>query len=196
MSSSLLTARKDWYAQELADEQYTRETFATFDFTEASLDRMSFSECTFHGVQFNCSQQRGNAFVNCTFNNCSFFETTFTECKLLGSRFDRCTFDLMRVTDGNWDHVVLARADLRKVTFETVRFREVDLAGARLQGAVIRDCDLTNATLNGAVLKGCDLRGSALGGLEPASVDLRGAIVTVDQAIVIAAAYGLDVRDE
>lgn len=184
----------DWYARELSGETHDRVLFTDLDLTEAKLQGMTFNECVFRRAQFNCSVHRDGAFVNCTFTNCSFFETSFTECKLLGSTFDRCTFDLMRVTGGNWSHAGLAGADFRKVSMEGVRLREADLTGARCQGAVLRECDLTSAWLTGAVLTECDLRGSELAGIEPESVSLRGAIITVEQAVVIVEALGLEVR--
>lgn len=186
----------DWYAKELAGETHERVLFTDLDLTEAKLQGMVFNECVFRRAQFNCSVHRDGAFVNCTFQNCSFFETSFAECKLLGSTFERCTYDLMRVTGGNWAHVALAGADLRKVTFEGARLREADLTGARCQGAVLRECDLTSAWLAGAVLTECDLRGSELAGIEPESVSLRGAIITIAQAVTIVEALGLDVRSD
>lgn len=184
----------DWCGRELEGETHERVHFVDLDATEAITRGMVFTECTFKRVQFNCSSHHDGAFVNCTFQNCSFFEAKFVECKLLGSKFDRCTFDLMRVSGGNWSHVSLATADLRKAHFETVKMREVDLAGARCQGAVFRDCDLTSAWLSGAVMTTCDLRGSELAGIDLAHVELRGAIISLDQAVVYAEAMGLDVR--
>jgi fluoroquinolone resistance protein len=52
------------------------------------------------------------------------------------------------------------------------------------------------AGMGGAKFGGCDLRGSDLSAVDPESAELRGAIVNVDQALVIAAALGLDVRYE
>lgn len=187
-------AGEDWYGKVASGETHERVLFQDMDLTEASLTGMVFSECTFRRVQFNCSSHQDGAFVNCTFANCSFFETTFVGCKLMGSTFDRCTFDLMRVSGGNWSHVGLPGADLRKATFEDVKLREADLTGARCQGASVRDCDLSSAWLSGAVLTECDLRGSDLAGIEPDTVVLRGAIVTVAQAVVIVEAMGLEVH--
>jgi uncharacterized protein YjbI with pentapeptide repeats len=188
-------ANVDWYGQARSRESYERVLFTDIDLTEATMEGMSFSECTFRRIQFNCSIHREGAFVNCTFANCSFFETVFEDCKLLGSTFDSCTFDLMRVRGGNWSMAGLPSADLRKATFEDVRLREADLTGARLQGAVVRGCDLSAASLAGAVLNDCDLRGSDLAGIEPDSIALRGAVITVDQAVTIIEAMGLEVRE-
>ena len=60
----------------------------------------------------------------------------------------------------------------------------------------MRDCDLTSAWLHGADLSGCDLRGSQLHGIEPGSVNLERAIITLEQAVVIVEAMGLDLRTE
>jgi len=124
-------ANEDWYAKTVVGDTFTRVLFTDLELTEATLQGVVFTECTFRRAQFNCSTHRDTAFVNCTFANCSFFETTFTDCKLMGSTFDRSTFDLMRASGGNWSHVGLARADLRKASFDAVRLREADLTGAR-----------------------------------------------------------------
>ena len=134
--------------------------------------------------------------MNCTFTGCSFFSARFTECKCIGSTFQRCTFELLQVNGGNWTHVGLANADLRRATFRGTRLREADLTSARCQGASFRDVDLTGASLRGAQLAGCDLRGSALGHLDPTGVGLKGAVVTYEQALAVAVALGLDVRAE
>lgn len=74
--------------------------------------------------------------------------------------------------------------------------REVDLSGARLDGAVIRDVDLSGASLHGCSMRDSDLRGSDLPDLDPTTVELRGAIVTVEQAVALAITLGLNVRPE
>ena len=120
----------------------------------------------------------------------------FTDCKFVGSMFDRCSFDVIRVTGGNWSFVGLPGADLRQAIFQGVRMREADLTGARCQGASLRDVDLSGALLHSADFSGCDLRGSDLSALEPGTVELKGAIITLEQTIVVAEALGLDVRVE
>ena len=67
---------------------------------------------------------------------------------------------------------------------------------ARCDGASLRDVDLVGATLHNTKLSKADLRGSDLGAIDLTSLDLRGTIVTYTQALVIATALGLDIRDE
>jgi fluoroquinolone resistance protein len=187
---------EDWYGQELSGQAHTRVGFEDLDLTEAENRGSVFTECVFQRAKFNCSVHRDAAFVNCTFRDCDFFETQFIECKLVGSKFEGCSFDLMHVQGGNWSHVALAGADLRRAELERARMREADLTGARCEGASLRALDLAGALLVGAKLAKCDLRGSDLSSVDPGTMDLRGAIITIDQALVIAHALGLDVRAE
>jgi uncharacterized protein YjbI with pentapeptide repeats len=134
--------------------------------------------------------------VNCVFSTCSFFDVTFTSCKLVGSRFERCSFKLFKVRDGDWSFVGMARAELDGANFADVRMRECDLSDAVVTGAAIRDCDLSGATLDAADFGRSDLRGSDVSALDPQRARIVGAIVTYEQAVVIAGALGLDVRAE
>lgn len=54
---------------------------------------------------------------------------------------------------------------------------------------------LDGTWLHSADLSGCDCRGSDLAGLEPECTHIKNAIVTIDQAIVIAENLGFDVRE-
>jgi fluoroquinolone resistance protein len=186
----------DWSDTDISGQAHEGVLFVDLDAAESRNTGATFTDCTFRRSRFNCSRHSDAAFVNCTFINCNFFEAHFSECKLVGSMFDRCTYDLMQVTGGNWSHVGLPGADFRKASFTGTRLREADLTGVQCQGAAMRDLDLSGAWLHGAKLSKCDLRGSDLGALEPENVDLRGAIVTYEQALVIAVALGLDVRPE
>ena len=184
----------DWSGEDISGQTHTRVLFVNLDLTEAKNTGAVFSECTFKRAKFNASEHVGAAFLNCTFVNCNFFDAKFTECKLVGSMFDRCTFEITQVTGGNWSLVGLPGADLRSATFRDVRMREADLTGARCQGSAFRNVDLAGALLHKADFSECDLRRSDLGSLDPETTEIRGAIVTLEQAIVIASALGLDIR--
>lgn len=184
----------DWYGLDISGQIHTRVAFSDLNMTEVENQGAVFTECTFRGTRFNASIHTDAAFLNCTFTGCTFFNTRFIGCKLVGSMFDRCTFDIMRVTGGNWSLVGLPGADLRTAAFSDVRMQEADLTGVRCQGSSLRDVDLSGSWLHSAKLSRCDLRGSDLSSLEPEDVELKGAIVTPDQAITIAAALGLDIR--
>ncbi|MEV6305745.1 pentapeptide repeat-containing protein [Actinoplanes sp. NPDC051861] len=186
---------RDWDAGASELRSHEGVTFADLDLCETEVRGVEFSGCTFRDARFNCSQQDDVAFLNCTFVNCTFFDATFTDCKMVGSGFERCTFDIMTVEGGDWSFVVLHRADLSSTTFTGTRMREADLTGARCHGATMRDLDLSAATLTGVDFTGCDLRGTDLSALDPLTAQVRNAIITGDQAITVAAALGLQIRD-
>jgi fluoroquinolone resistance protein len=185
----------DWYADDLTGRNFSRVEFRNLDMSEtSSTSGTKFTECTFQGVRFNVSEHAGAAFENCLFTDCNFFGSTFTDCKFLGSRFSRSTFDRLVVRGGDWSFVGLPGADLRTATFENLRMREVDLTGARCSGAVLRHADLSGALVTKANFDKCDLRGSDISSLDPWSVSLNAAIITWEQASVLALSMGLDVR--
>ncbi len=190
-----IVTTRDWDAGAGALPRHEKAEFAGLDLCETDLQGVEFSECTFRDARFNCSQQTDVAYLNCTFVNCTFFDATFTRCKMVGSHFERCTFDIMTVDGGDWSFTHLARADLGSATLTGVRMREADLTGARCQGGTLRDTDLSGAVLTAVDFTGCDLRGTDLSALEPGAATLHDAIITVPQAVTVAMALGLQVRD-
>jgi fluoroquinolone resistance protein len=187
---------EDWGGHQLLRQTFTRVSFVDADLSEVVSEGAVFEECSFRGVRFNVSQHRSTAFLNCTFTRCSFFDTTFSGCKLVGSVFKACSLDLAKVEGGDWSFVGMRSADLGSASFVDVRMREADLAGSRAVNGTLRGVDLSGADLSGADLTGCDLRGSDLSAVDPASVQLQRAVITGDQAVLLAFALGMDVRPE
>jgi uncharacterized protein YjbI with pentapeptide repeats len=185
---------EDWYGEELTDREYRNCLFSRVDLTEAATRGVTFTECAFDNVRLNASRHADSAFLRCTFKRSNLFEAEFTGCKLIGSGFEECSLRPLSATGGDWSFVTLSGADLRGVTLRGVRMREADLAGADLTDAVLADADLSGAQLRGAKLLRCDLRGSDLSALDPGTVELAGAVISAEQAIVVAQALGLDVR--
>ena len=187
---------EDWYGRRLGEEAFERVAFLDVDFTEVVSEGATFSECVFRGCRFNASVHTGSAFANCTFRRSSLFDASFTRAKLMGSMFDNCTFGALKVEGGDWSFVGLPGADLRGAVFREVRMREADLTGAKCREAQFRDTDLSGAWVFGASFEKSDLRGSDLSAFDPAEVKMRDAVITADQAVVLAVAFGLDVRAE
>jgi fluoroquinolone resistance protein len=185
----------DWDGRDLSGERHEKVAFIDVDLSETVDDGGVFTECAFRGARFNVSRHANAAFVNCTFTRCSFFDATFAGCKLVGSMFDGCTFGLLEVDGGDWSFTGLPGADLRRSLFRGVRMREADLTGARFDDARLLRCDLSGAWLHSASFTGCDLRGSDLSAFDPETAELKGAVIDPAQALVIAAALGLVVRE-
>jgi fluoroquinolone resistance protein len=187
---------EDWYGEDLSGRVFDAVALTRCDLTETtSASGLIFTDCTFSTVKFNVSSHQGASFANCTFVDCTFFGATFIECKFVGAKFDRCTFDQLTITDGDWSFAGLRGADLHNATIRGVRMRETDLTGAQCAGATMRDLDLSGAQLDKANFDGCDLRGSDVSSLDPWSASIRRAIVDPVQALTIATALGLEVRE-
>ena len=189
-------AGDDWYGRRLSEETFERVAFLDVDFTEVVSEGATFTECVFRGCRFNASVHTGSAFVNCTFRRSSLFDAAFTRAKLVGTMFDNCTFGAFKVEGGDWSFTGLPGADLRGSVFRGVRMREADLTGAKCQQAQFRDTDLSGALVYGASFEDSDLRGSDLSAFDPTETAMRRALITVDQAVVLALGLGLDVRAE
>lgn len=188
---------EDWSCDDLTGRTATHVQYVRVDMAETtSTGAVVFDECVFRDVAFNLAEHQDAAFLNCTFTGCTFFGARFTNCKFVGSMFDRCSFDRLTVDAGDWSFTGLPGADLNTASFEGVRMREVDLTGANCQGAVLRKNDLAASMLHNAKLDRCDLRGSDVTAIDPWNVTLRAAKITWEQAVVLAAAMGLDVLSE
>lgn len=185
---------RDWNGEAVRGEVHVNTAFLDCDLSEATTTGSVFTGCTFRNTRFNASAHQDTGFVNCAFVGCSFFSATLIRCKLVGSRFERCTFGMLKVIEGDWSLVGLRGADLRSASFRHVRMREVDLTGARCDGATVTDVDLSGAWLHEVSLAGTDLRRSVFDTVDPIATRMAGAIVTVEQAVVIASALSLDVR--
>ena len=108
--------------------------------------------------------------------------------------FDECTFDQLRVDGGNWSIVGPPRRRPAPRVVHRAELREANLTGARLRGAKLTKCDLRSAMWSRADVSACDLRGSDIDSLDPNEVMIGGAVVTWEQAVVLARNLRLDVR--
>jgi uncharacterized protein YjbI with pentapeptide repeats len=184
----------DWYGEDIGAARHERVLFQDAELTEVTGQGARFIDCTLRSANLSCAVLTDTSFENCTFIRCNFFDAKLTGCKLVGAKFEACRFEQLAVEGGDWSFVGLPGADLRRAKFHGARMREADLTGARCTGGVLSDCDLSGAMWSRAELGRCDLRGSDLSSLDPAEVELRGAIIDWNQAVVLAANLGLDVR--
>ncbi|WP_375478836.1 pentapeptide repeat-containing protein [uncultured Jatrophihabitans sp.] len=187
-------ADEDWSLDDLSGRVHAGVEFIRVDMAESTSDGgLAFENCTFRQVAFDLAEHTSAAFVNCVFVGCRFVGTVLRDCKLVGSSFERCDLGRTTVTGGDWSFAMLRAADLRTARFSDVRMRECDLRGIDARGGFLRSCRTEAAQWHNAVLDRCDLRGSDLESIDPANVSLAGARITWEQAVVLAAAFGLDV---
>jgi fluoroquinolone resistance protein len=182
---------EDWYGEEMTDRRYLRCVFDDIDLTEASIHGCAFTECTFSRVRFNASRHSDSAYLRCAFTRSNLFEAEFVGCKLVGSAFKECTLRPLRIVGGDWSFVSLIEADLRGIAAQEVRMREIDLTGADCDQAVLLGVDLSGSQLSRASFQRADLRGSDLSAFDLREVPMSEAVITAEQAMMLAQVAGL-----
>ncbi len=185
---------EDWVGRVLNDEFFLETAFDGCDFSEVTTRGVTFADCSFRNVRFNASSHTNATFTNCTFIGCNLYYATFTNCTFVGSAFDTCRFEIVTVTGGDWSFVSMPSAQLQGVNFADVRMCEADLSKVNAGGAQLRNVDLSGAWLHQTIFSGADLRGSDLTSVDPHTTVLSRAVITPEQAMVVAGLLGVDIR--
>ena len=135
-----------------------------------------------------------------------FVDLDLTETESRGSVFTECVFRRAKFNCSVHNEAAFVNCTFRSCDFFETQFIECKLVGSNFEGCSFdlmyveggnwSHVGLAGADLHRAELADRNLRGSDLSSVEPRAMDLRGAIITIDQALVIAHAPGLDVRAE
>lgn len=166
----------------------------TFD--RAHVRRCNLSECSFKLAQLLDSRLDGCDLANGRWEKAHVQRAELIGCRLVGWALvdsqvsnlliQRCNAELSRFHD----------TAFHATRFEVCSFKAASFEGADLRGVVFRGCDLRGADLRRAKLKGTDVRGCDLDGIKIGVGDVKGFIVTPQQAVELAALFGVDVRVE
>jgi len=184
-----------WEGEDISGQSHTRVAFVDLDMTEVTNTGAVFTECIFRRAKFNCSVHTAAAFVNCTFTAA----TSSTRAHGLQAHGEHVRPLLLRHDQDRGRQLVVRRPARCRPSLRVDERSAAARGGphrVRCQGASLRDVDMSGAALHGADFTDCDLRGSDVSALNPGDCTITGAIVTSNQAIVIAQALGLDVRAE
>jgi uncharacterized protein YjbI with pentapeptide repeats len=169
----------DIVSKRLARGEIIRIEAARCDFSDSSLDSVSFRDCTMlAGRWLDCSLSRVE------FRHCRLMGLTISATKFANVIFEDCLIEYV-----TFDDVRSAGA----VVFDNCRFRETSLVNCELSRGCLRGCDLRDVELSGGRFRGFDLRGSDLSALRGAG-NLRGATVSPAQRAQIAEALVSEVE--
>lgn len=184
----------------LQSAQFIDCSFIGTHFEKAALVNTRWSGCRAGGASFSLADLADAAFERCDLNNtgwqrCKLSGASFVEVKLTGANFSEARTLGMTMKDS-----LLVSADLRGISFRKQRlqglnFSMADLAACDFTDATLTDCDLTDANLKNTPFTRADLRRARLG---PVSIgDLqrhyRGSLLSIDQAVQIVTAFGVEV---
>ncbi|WP_422749263.1 pentapeptide repeat-containing protein [Mycobacterium sp. WMMD1722] len=181
---------------EWSEREFVGHDFRDEDLSRLRTERVVFDGCDFSGVDMSESEHVGSAFRNCRFRRTTLWHSAFRHCSMLGSEFTDCRLRPVTVVEVDWTLAVLAGSDLRGVDLSDCRMRETSLVGTDLREAVLRRADLQGARVQNARFEKADLRGARVDPTLWTTAKLHGARVDIEQALLFAAAHGLDVHGE
>ena len=181
------------------------ENFHGVDYTEISLAKGDYENCTFSNCTFSNSDVAAINFVECEFKNCdlsmakvdntAFKDVLFDGCKLLGIRFDSCNSFLLSLEFRSC-HLNLAsfyKLKLKGTVFRSCSLQEVDFVEADLSNAVFDDCDLLNASFEKTNLEKADLRAASGYLLDPELNHIKGAKFSVPAVVGLLSKYDIKI---
>jgi fluoroquinolone resistance protein len=154
----------------------------------------TFNECNFAGANVSSSKHRGTSFLNCDFSGTELFGANLEHCRLVGSVFAEAILTAARIKGGDWSYSVLRMQELDRFDMREMKLEGADLYACSLIEADLRDSKLDKANLQLAKLTKADLRGASVVGVDFRNVEVKGARMTIDQALMFAMCYGIELE--
>ena len=145
----------------------------------------------------------GIEFKNCVFHGCQFSQccldlaacrVTLRGCKLMGVGMTHSLLRDVSFLGCNLRYAAMGGSRLKAVLFDGCSLQESDCSEWRWKDTAFSDCDLRKAQLLHTSLNGMDLRSCELDSFRLAPQDLKGAIVTPEQAMMLAGFLGVVIR--
>ena len=166
---------------------------------------IEFKNCVFHGCQFSqcCLDNLSLTDVlleNCSFSACHLQDlaacrVTLRGCKLMGVGMTHSLLRDVSFLGCNLRYAAMGGSRLKAVLFDGCSLQESDCSEWRWKDTAFSDCDLRKAQLLHTSLNGMDLRSCELDSFRLAPQDLKGAIVTPEQAMMLAGFLGVVIRE-
>ncbi|WP_026688895.1 pentapeptide repeat-containing protein [Alteribacter aurantiacus] len=167
--------------------------FRGIDLQEVQTSNSVFENCDFSGAKLNDSHHHTSAFLNCDFHMANLWTVHFSHCKMTGSSFIEAILTGMSIEEGDWSYTNFRLQALGKQNFTNVRLMEADFYEADLTGVVFSGADLTRAKLMKANLKKADLREAVVDGINFKDLELNDTKLDWHQAIRVAESHGAKV---
>ncbi len=161
-------SKQNIYSYIMSQNYHQDKEFESKDYSNQTLEKMEFENCTFRNCDFSSSNLSSNEFCECRFINCNFSmaklrnsmmkEVEFDGCKLIGVDFSICSEFLFSISCSN-SHIDLSSfhgMKLKNMAFNDCSIKEVDFTNCDLQGATFSNCDLENTIFSNTKLQKSD----------------------------------------
>lgn len=154
----------------VADVDFDGCRFTGNQWERARLERCTFTECVFVGVNASMVGLTDSRFVGVRFERCKLLAVNFAAlgARALAAdplRFVDCRLDLAGFQGVELVDAVFERCSLREVDFEQAVLRGASFEGSDLAGATFGHTDLRDADLTGASGYAFDVRDNRVAGL-------------------------------
>jgi uncharacterized protein YjbI with pentapeptide repeats len=136
-----------------------------------------------------------SSFAMIDWRGAGFTRVVLRGCRVTGAKFYEGVFEDVTFVDCQIDYGSFGDAKFSRVAFENCQLRDADFHAADLRGVTFVDCDLERADFTRAKLQTTDVSQSSVRGITISAVEARGLVVNRDQASVLAALFGLVIRD-
>ncbi|TPD67116.1 pentapeptide repeat-containing protein [Flavobacterium microcysteis] len=145
------------------------KTFSKVIYTEESVQKREFENCTFIDCDLYGSDFSQSQFIDCSFKGCNLSmiklngtglkNVEFESCKMMGIGFDYCDDFLfeVRFSDCTLDFASFARKKMQKIKFINSSMQEVNFSETDLTKAIFEEINLNRALFNRTILIEADL---------------------------------------
>lgn len=172
------------------------EDLSHIEFSKAVLESCSFASCSFYKTSFEDVILRDCDLSNCDFTSGYFNRCEFYNCKGVGmhvcdavvynTSFSCCNLSLSNFGTTRCD----------RISFDECRMNEATLSGMKLKGASFSNNNMSGINFFETSLSGVDLTQNNIEGMcvSQSLTELRGAILSGEQACIIARMLGICVE--
>lgn len=165
----------------------TEQTYNTINYTEESLLKGEYENCTFSNCDFSHSDISQIKFIDCLFSDCNLSnadlsETSlqnikFKDCKMQGLYFEKCyAFGFsVRFENCLLNHSSFYRVDLSDSSFSDTNLKEVDFTDSNCNNITFENCDMHRAIFDHTILENADLKSAVGFSIDPEINRIKGA---------------------
>lgn len=186
-------------------EEYQQETFFGQEYVEKRISGATFDGCTFTRCRFDSTVWKNLRFNECTFTLCTLLnvqwhgtrlhQATFSQCRLTGLNFgvlDTALLFSIALRDSRVAGCTFPHMDLTKMAFTGNDLEECLFDDVVLRDADFSDVSFGNSRFRRCRLEGANFRGATGFALDPRENELRGARFSVDSALELVKAFGIE----
>lgn len=181
------------------------ETFKNINFTENTLQKAEYDNCSFTNCNFTGTDLSSITFLECIFDTCNFSnanikhtifrDAEFTDCKLTGLQFQDCNPFLLsfNFTNCQLQFASFYKLKLKGTKFTNCNLHQANLTETNFMGALFDHCDFKHVVFERTNLSMADLSTSENFILNPENNTIRHAKFSKENVFGLLQHYQIDI---